>query len=498
MLPTPAKPNEPTALRHGWLLIVLLWAALAAVRLTGPSDLMDDDQQKPASYSMDILNNGRWIMQTDSAGGVATKPPLHAWLLALSLLASAGPSMAALQAPSALAMLGAALIACALARRRFGPWAGLFAGFALLLSPLGTRLLGQVRTDALYTCLTIATIALAVRAWERGGAGAWTLAWLAAAGATLTKGPLAVLLVAFGMVGALWERRRPGTDLASPPAAPLRVRAILPGLALYLLVAGGWLALAYAELGRRLIDTLIGRELLTQAVTAGSGNFGTRLLHPTAYFFSFFAPWSVLAAVGVWRAIARPAVDGPARRLERFLVCHLLLGLVVFSLAAHKRPEHLAPLFPAAAILAGREVALILAALRDRTKLAAFATAGALSTGAALWYYHVARRENGPIVLTGAVRDLAHRLRAEGVNTDHVAFVDTPYTLQFHMGLMRHTITPEAAAELLATDPHAIVATRDPDAVRAALPRDAPKIQTIDQAPIGGAPAVTVLARAAH
>ncbi|OQY64577.1 MAG: hypothetical protein B6D47_13175, partial [Rhodocyclaceae bacterium UTPRO2] len=52
-----------------------------------------------------------------------------------------------------------------------------------------------------------------------------------------------------------------------------------------------------------------------------------------------------------------PAVDAAARRFERFLFCWIVGGIVLFSLASHHRGDLLLPLWPAAALLAGREMA---------------------------------------------------------------------------------------------------------------------------------------------
>ena len=42
------------------IIITLIWAALFAARLTGHHDLRKYDQERPASYVMDIVQNGNW------------------------------------------------------------------------------------------------------------------------------------------------------------------------------------------------------------------------------------------------------------------------------------------------------------------------------------------------------------------------------------------------------------------------------------------------------
>src|SRR6185369_12490229 len=84
---------------------------------------------------------------------------------------------------------------------------------------------------------------LAFRAWQRGGGWAWF--WALAAAATLTKGPLGLLFAANGLLAAWWERK-------SPRPHPLR-GSQLPGVGLFLLLAGGWFLLAYWQAGPPLI-----------------------------------------------------------------------------------------------------------------------------------------------------------------------------------------------------------------------------------------------------
>jgi 4-amino-4-deoxy-L-arabinose transferase-like glycosyltransferase len=84
----------------------------------------------------------------------------------------------------------------------------------------------------------------AFRAWVKGSGWAWF--WLAAAAGTMVKGPLAVVVGAAGLLAAIWERRT-----NSP--TPFRGYHFV-GVLVFLLIVGGWFALAYRELGQALID----------------------------------------------------------------------------------------------------------------------------------------------------------------------------------------------------------------------------------------------------
>jgi hypothetical protein len=59
----------------------LPYAALAAlavvifgIRIIAPPNLLDQDQERPASYVLDVVKNGNWVCQRDWSGDVTSKP----------------------------------------------------------------------------------------------------------------------------------------------------------------------------------------------------------------------------------------------------------------------------------------------------------------------------------------------------------------------------------------------------------------------------------------
>jgi len=45
------------------------------LRLSAPSNLMDNDQERPAAYALDALRNGHWLCQRDHNRRDTSKPP---------------------------------------------------------------------------------------------------------------------------------------------------------------------------------------------------------------------------------------------------------------------------------------------------------------------------------------------------------------------------------------------------------------------------------------
>jgi len=439
-----------------WLLtatLTLIWAAALAIRLGAAPDIMSKDQERPAAFVMDAVQNGHWLCQTDHHGNVMRKPPLFTWLSAAATAAFGRISPFTLSFGSWLATLLTVWLLMGSGSALMGRGAGFWAGMSFLLTITGLRMITLARTDTLFALTTFATAMAGWRAWNKGKG--WTLFWVCAAAATLAKGPLGPLLAWGGLAAALWEKR-------SGRPLPLRGSQWL-GVALFLTLCAGWLALAYLQLGDELVRKLIVKELFGHARESGSGNFpGEKFYQPPFYFLSQFLPWSLLTFYALWRVVKRPAADETERRFERFLFCYFVIGLAVFSLAPHQRQDLLFPLLPAAALLAGREAKAI---FKPRGLARDFSLLGAVLAvlAAGAWAYHgpwEGRQKD--MMRSRHMRDFAGLIEARvgpGFPLTHTGYVDSQYGLQFYLNTLRRTVGQDKAAEALAAGTPVFVVT---------------------------------------
>src|SRR5689334_4168133 len=88
------------------LAIIALALLLFALRLFSPSNFLDQDQERPASYILDVLKNGNWLCQRDFTGDITSKPPLYTWICALLSLPFGRVTLFALWLPGAAAACG--------------------------------------------------------------------------------------------------------------------------------------------------------------------------------------------------------------------------------------------------------------------------------------------------------------------------------------------------------------------------------------------------------
>ena len=342
--------------RATWVMVLTALVMLVfLIRITGPSDLEGYAQHRNVGYVMDLMwGSGSWLAQHDIQNRILSKPPLHTWSIA-PFAAIFGVDRLAMSLPSLLAVLALGLLVFEVGRRRFGLLAGGLAGGAMVMAPLISKHITLVRSDALFTLLIVVGALAALRAWEKGDGNwrGWTLFWIAGALATLTKGPLALVLAGAGLLGVFWEKK-------SDPAAMRPRGSHVPGLLAFFGITLGWFVAAWLEQGQDLIDKMFLQELVghaTGTTRPSSSAPGENLVKPTIYLLLRFLPFSLFFFYGLWRVFRRPAQDVAERRFERFLTCWVLTGLLIFSLAAHHRPDLLLPLWPACALLAGREMA---------------------------------------------------------------------------------------------------------------------------------------------
>ena len=468
LLPVNNFPNKFLSLA----LVIIIAAAMFSIRLAAPPNLMDNDQERPASYVLDAVLNGHWACQQDWMGDVTSKPPLYTWLAALATLPFDRISLFSLYLPAALAVAGMACIVLLAGRKYFGPMAGLLGALAFVLSPMMSRQIALARTDAVFAFMIALAALAAFRAWTQGRG--WTLFWLFAAFATLAKGPLGVLIGAGGLLACLWEKKT------------IRGNHLF-GLVLFCLIAFGWFALAYREMGQAVVDKMLKRELLYHAVSDGHGHFmGQNFYKPAIYFIHRFLPWSLLACVGFWRVWKRPQTDVPARAFERFLFCWFFVGLIVFSIAPHQRADLLAAIITPAALLAGREIANLLKRFRAEHAVVGTVVVSIVLLGVfARYYFKMA--EEAVVRQTLGMEHLARSL--DGVPMTHV---DTPYTLQFYLNTMQLVVPPEKAGEMLSGSNKVVVAVKDFDRVRPWI-REGVEIREIARWPEAGEPFVRVI-----
>jgi 4-amino-4-deoxy-L-arabinose transferase-like glycosyltransferase len=482
----PDKPAQPgdweSQFWNGlgpWISILGVATALFLIRLLAPPNLLDQDQERPASYVLDAIKNGHWICQKDLWDDITSKPPMWTWISAATTLAVGRITVFSLYLPGALAAFGSACLIFAFGKRFFGNRAALIAAFMLMLAPSGLKEFGLARTDGVFAFTVSICAFCGYRAWTSGSG--WVGFWLAAAAATLTKGPLGLLLGGGGLLAIYWERRsnRLGTENTAPDLKKVRAKVHATplskwtiyhhviGILLFVILCGGWFYLSYQEFGRAVVDKMIGKELIGNAITSRKTNIpGLLFWQQPLYYLARAAPWSLLAYLGFWRVWKFPSSLKAERTFERFLFCWFFVGLVIFSLSPHQRGDLLWPIIPAGTLIAGREL------VRLWTSRAHFSLSGVFA-GVAIFiagygfYYFVPRGHTKIIQQTVAIGTMADAFEKQGGSEFPLTHADDPMGLQVYLNTLRAPVSLERAAEVLRGPEPAFVAVNDPKTILA-------------------------------
>lgn len=352
------------------LLFALAWFGSLDYR-----KLIRPDEGRYASIAHEMAVSGDWITPRLNGLVYFEKPPLQYWTTALAFRTLGEHDWVARLWPATTGFLGILLAAFA-GCRLFGRQAGLLAALALGTS-LFYFVIGHINTLdmglSFFLELALCSFLLAQRdGLPAAAARNWMLlAWVAAALAVLSKGLVALVI--------------PGGTLAvysvlTRDLAPWRRLYVLPGIALFALLAVPWHVLAQLRTPE-FADFYFVHEHFLRFLTTTH-----RRVQPWWYYLPMLLaaamPWSLIALHAVIDAWKRPGPDG---RLLRLLVVWCGFTLVFFSASGSKLPSYILPVLPALALIVGaflermprRALRLHLAAIAVVAALALLATVAA-------------------------------------------------------------------------------------------------------------------------
>jgi 4-amino-4-deoxy-L-arabinose transferase-like glycosyltransferase len=331
----------------------------------GSSGLVDETPPLFAAAARAMAESGDWLIPRVNGLPRYDKPPLVYWLMALVYKLPAqerwnplGSWAAAL--PSALATVALMLVLADTLLRwpqaEPSPGQRQQLGAPLAVAPLATALgfalsplvllWGRIGvSDALFTASLAITLLLAWRTYAAPG-GRWWPSWCGLALAVLSKGPVALVLVALSLGLFAWCQADAARLLS-------RLRP-LPGLALAAALALPWYGLALLQEGRPFWDSFFGYHNL-QRFTVVVNHHRQPWWFFAAVLVVASLPATPLLLLGLGRALGplrwRPKPVAAPRSLARFAACWLLSVLGFFTLAATKLPSYWLPATPAAALL---------------------------------------------------------------------------------------------------------------------------------------------------
>ncbi len=339
--------NFPISRRSVWLLllaVVLIWFGNLEYR-----KLIRPDEGRYAEIPREMVVSGDWTTPRLNDLKYFEKPPLQYWATAVAYEVF-GEHQWTSRLWAALTGFAGILLAWFTGTRLFGREAGLYAALLLGSSTL-YALMAHVNTldmgVTFFITLGIFSLLIAQQEEQAAPRRNWMLlAWAGLALAVLSKGLMGLILPGtalflysvFNRDVTVWKRMH-----------------WFSGMAMFLLVTVPWFVLVI-KANPEFFDRFFIYEHYTRFTTKVHGRY-----QPWYYFIPVLLlgmlPWTLLmfdTMLRTWRNSAQKLKEFSA---ERFLLVWAVFIYFFFSISGSKLPSYLLPMFPALALLMGKQIA---------------------------------------------------------------------------------------------------------------------------------------------
>jgi 4-amino-4-deoxy-L-arabinose transferase-like glycosyltransferase len=164
--------------------------------------------------------------------------------------------------------------------------------------------------------------------------------------ATLTKGPLFILLPAF--IIALYLVCIKDFSVFKRPGIVMLSAAVFAAIAL------PWYLAMYKMHGALFTDEFFGFQNVTRFLMP-EHKIGSELWYNVPIVFGGFFPWSAFLPVGLWRMVSSIGAARPAeKKAPVFILLWFAVIFVFFSVSSTKLPTYIFPCFVSLALIVGR------------------------------------------------------------------------------------------------------------------------------------------------
>lgn len=339
--------------------IVCVIAVMLTVPFLGLTDFYSKGEPREAVVAYTMVEHGNWILPINNGGDIPYKPPFFHWCIALFSLLQGHVSEFTSRLPSALALVAMSVAGFVFFAKRKNANMALLATLLSLTAFEVHRAGINCRVDMVNTAFMVGALFLMFRWWERGKHTMPWLAILCMSGATLTKGPVGMLLPCAVMgVFMLTQRESLGSTVWR-----LGLTALLS-----LVLPLCWYYSAYLQGGNEFlrlvkeenIDRLLGKMAYESHENPFWYNFLTLITgwlpYTLLFVFSLFVlPWKRFSKSGFMQSVRR------AEPMQVFV--WLAFGLILFfyCIPKSKRSVYLLPCYPFMAWLMAQYVVWLVA-----------------------------------------------------------------------------------------------------------------------------------------
>lgn len=339
--------------------IVCVIAVMLTVPFLGLTDFYSKGEPREAVVAYTMVEHGNWILPINNGGDIPYKPPFFHWCIALFSLLQGHVSEFTSRLPSALALVAMSVGGFVFFAKRKNANMALLATLLSLTAFEVHRAGINCRVDMVNTAFMVGALFLMFRWWERGKHTMPWLAILCMSGATLTKGPVGMLLPCAVMGVFMLTQRESLWSTVWRLGLTALLSLVLPlcwYYAAYMQGGDEFLRLVKEEN----IDRLLGKMAYESHENPFWYNFLTLITgwlpYTLLFVFSLFVlPWKRFSKSGFMQSVRR------AEPMQVFV--WLAFGLILFfyCIPKSKRSVYLLPCYPFMAWLMAQYVVWLVA-----------------------------------------------------------------------------------------------------------------------------------------
>ncbi len=316
----------------------------------GHIGLIDPDEPFYALTVREMVQRDDWMTPHIFDKPQFEKPILFYWqgMVALKLFGDGQGDELAARVPSALFATAMVFLTWIFGRRLFSPMVGFLGALVLATGMEYVFMARLMLTDiSLAFFITAALYALWMAVHDEAHRDRWVILQFVMSGlATLTKGPIGVLLPALGGLAFLWWTKT---------RSPWRGRGLWIGVALWTVIVVPWYAITLVRYGWEFWDEFFVRDNFDRLIIAEHPRNNTPWYYPMILLVGML-PWMPLVPAAVaraWRG-ARTWRVADEHRSVLFVMCWFVPTLIFLTIAQSKLPSYIFFLFVPLALLMGR------------------------------------------------------------------------------------------------------------------------------------------------
>ena len=335
-----------------WLIIIL--AIVMMTPFLGLTDFNTKGEPREAVVAYTMLEHGNWILPINNGGDIPYKPPFFHWCIAFFSLIAGHVNEYTSRLPSAVSLVLMTIGGFVFYAKRKDTQTSLIAAILTLTAFEVHRAGMNCRVDMVNSAFMVGAMYLLYRWWEKGKHQLPWLAILCMSGATLTKGPVGIILPCFVMGVFMLTQRENFWGIVWRMALTALLSLIIPFCwyyAAYLQGGDEFLRLVKEEN----IDRFMGKMAYESHENPAWYNLLTLVMGWAPYtllllFSLFILPWKKFSKTRFLENAKK------ATPLQVFTWLAFLLVLFFYCIPKSKRSVYLLPCYPFMAYLIAEHI----------------------------------------------------------------------------------------------------------------------------------------------